>query len=459
MKDRRAPLWLPPLLVLAWRLAQLGKIEFVNPDSATYLRYDLLVLTQRLPLYPMLVNLLAQLGIVDFTAGKLVAALGAAGAVWLVSLTAVEAGLSPRDAWWAGLLLAINPIFTMVTSQALTEGLFLCNSAAAFLFALRFFRRRTGFDLFLLIFAAGLAGLTRAEGLVFLPVLAVALFVAVRPPGRRREVIPALFGLVPWILLIVWYMAIVRRGGYFREFLLSLKTWDGQDWLFDVLRLLGAVIFQTILIGGFFAIHGWLCLRRSADPEAKIARRLVLYLFLGSWLGVSLHWYFDWRISITLAFWWCVPFAASLAAWRQKPAPVRQWVYLLSAVMSAVGVFLGLVLIDQSADLNRDGRAAAALIRELPDAPPIHADEQAMLSYHLGRIVWPYHRGLMDKRLVVVLSDRLSDLEAERAALEENYLVEELGRFANGREKRPQRTVVWRAARRSVDDRASPIIF
>lgn len=448
MKSRRMPLWLLPLVVLAWRVAQLGKIEFVNPDSATYLRYDLLVLTQRLPFYPILVNLISRLGLEVLIAGKLVAALGAGGAVWLVSLAAVEAGVPRRDAWWAGVPLAVNPLFAVVTSQALTEGLFLCCGGVALLFALRFFRRRAGFDLFLFIFFAGLAALIRAEGMVFIPAIAVAFVLFPRRSGWIGEMPLALLGLAPWALLVVWHVLIILQGGYFQEYRLGLEAIVWSERLLHVAILPAAVLLQTMLVGGYFAVHGWRRLLRAGDPAAKTAGRLSLYLFLGTWLGVSMHWYFDLRLSVTPAFWLCLPFAFSVAEWRQRPSPVRQWVALLLATMMLVGIFAGLVLIDNTADLNRDGREAALLVGELPGEMPVHADEQAMFSYHLGRIVWPYQRELPDRCAIVVLSDRTSDLEAEFTALDDNYWIEELGIFDNGRENHPQQTVVWRLTRR-----------
>ena len=48
--------WLPALLALIFRLLYLQHITFISPDGATYLRYELLVFTQRLPFYPMLAH-------------------------------------------------------------------------------------------------------------------------------------------------------------------------------------------------------------------------------------------------------------------------------------------------------------------------------------------------------------------------------------------------------------------
>ena len=297
------PLWLPSALYFVLQWARLRGFVFVNPDAATYLDFDLLIHTQRLPLFPLLVRTLSAGGIEKLLAGQWIAATSGALTLWILGKSGKRLGLEPSTAWYATVTLAANPIFYLYGVQAMTETTFLFLAALSYLCLLRFLSSGRDFDLFWLIFVAGLSAATRAEGLIFLP---PALWCV----GRfcRREKSPfglllALCGFTSWSLILVWYWFVVRRTGYFGEYFSHLSN---PDW-WSVLKHLAAyplaVLANLYVFGLALVWKGGREWRRVAGTSGAETLCWLRYLLLGSWLGLAAHWYFDWRLTLVLSLW------------------------------------------------------------------------------------------------------------------------------------------------------------
>jgi hypothetical protein len=118
-------------------------------------------------------------------------------------------------------------------------------------------------------------------------------------------------------------------------------------------------------------------------------------------------------------------------------AQIVAWLVVSSAMIQQVG--------DLAADVSR----AAEIAGQTSPQTPLVSDEQAMTSYYAGRVALPYRLPIRFRRAVVVLHDRYVDLHAERAKLERDFEVRELGSaFAQGAHGAAWRAVVWSISRR-----------
>ncbi len=441
---------LPALAALGFRLAHLGDVAFVSPDGATYLRYDLLVFTQRLPFYPLLIHTMSALGLDLLLAAKLVSALGAAVAVYLAALIAEEVGLDERHSWLAALPLAVDPLFTLHSVQPLTEGPFAALAALATWFALRVRRTRREFDLFGLVFFGGLAALTRGEGLVFAPLCLWEWVWCWRTgPGRVSAAVG--FGAPTWALLAIWQTGIVGRAGYLGEFGTSVAAGTAVEMLWRAVLHLKSLFFHLAIVGVIPLALGArdLLVMRRFSPPVRQAIWLLVYLIVATWAGISVHWYFDLRFATPLML-WLAPVVG--LGWRRILAGdrfTRRLGQSLIFAHFAVWLVVSSAMIRQVSTLARDvARAGQIAGRTLPTAPLL-SDEQAMTSYYAGRLALAYRTPLPFRRVVVVLHDRYTDLVAQRRILSWSYDMVEVA-SVKGEDERgvAWRAVVWIISRR-----------
>jgi len=441
------------------RLVLIDSIEFVNPDGATYLRYDLLVYTQRLPFFPMLINTVALLGLDRLLAAKLIASLAAVGAMGVAMKAATEIGLEKQRAWLAALPLAVDPLFILHTVQPLTEGVFVLCAALATWFTLRFSRANKWTDLFGLLFCAGLAAFTRAEGLVFIPVMVWGLIRFMRQKDEWKEIPPILLGLFPWLLIIVWQLGIVGRAGYFAEFGVSVADASviavlarGARHLFGIGMHLMVIGLVPLLIG----IFHWRILWRMT-PMMRRNGMLLIYLLLAGWLGISIHWTFDLRFSTMLVFWLSLPIGLGLRRWLTGGPVRKRMAQAMMMAMFIAGLGLAISLVAGMQRIGWEIQLSAEAVNHQPATLPVLADEQAMTSYHLGRLALPYKRDVPFSRSLVILRDRYTNPDQERLALDAQFEINTLKQIevedARGETRRAE---VWLISRRVETPVASP---
>jgi hypothetical protein len=423
--------WLLPTWAFGLRLWGLRGFAFVNEDAATYLRFDLLVHTQRLPLYAIVVNTAAAVGLDRLFAAQLVSALSAALAVYLLQRAAVSAGIESRFAWLAGVTPAADPFFALITVQAMTEGLFALWCALALLCFFRFRESGGVLHAFGTILVFGLACLTRAEGLV-LVLPAAWVVVRLLRERRRTDLCLAFSGLAPW-LLNGWWHRLLGHAGYAREFSLHVRQWP-TGWG-DAIANVGlngvSVLAHHLGLGALFALLGFVVLaRRRNEPTARVVLTLSGSLAVLTWLGLGLHWYFDWRFASALTVWLALPFAYGARHWLAG----RLWRRVVTGaallVMLAGGTIIGGGLIWCSSKLAPDIREIAACVRQQSPSAAVLADQPAMLAYHADRSVLPYNWNTMVRLngAVVVLSTRWTNLGLELSNLErEGYRPTFLG--------------------------------
>ncbi len=448
MKQRSIPYWLPALWVLLFHLLRLHAVGFITPDGATYLRYDLLVHTQRLPLYPLLIHSLSFLGLEAELAAKLLATLGATIACVLLPLAAMEMGLEKRHAWLAALIPAVDPLFALHTLQPLTEGVFALWAAATTYALLRFRRTNATIDLFFLIFCGGLAALTRAEGLLFLPLIFWATVRFFRHGGKGRDFSLALLGLAPWLLLAAWHLLIVQRSGYLGEFEQSVAAMSPVAVLVRLLRHLYGLSNHLLIVGLLPAIAGVALLyrQRKLFLYGRVDWWLLMYLLGATWIGISIHWYYDLRFATPLMLWLSLPSAFGFWYWLRRDQLRRRLMQAVILAMVLAGVVLASSLLHEFGKLEDPYAPAAQAARAYPPTLPILSDELAMTSYHLGRKALPYSGRIPFRRSLLILHTKQSDPAMERFRLEPNYTIEEIKRIDN--ETGKSAAVIWRVERR-----------
>jgi len=447
MKQRSIPYWAPALWVLLFHLLRLHAVEFITPDGATYLRYDLLVHTQRLPLYPLLIHSLSWLGLAPVLAAKLLATVGATAACVLLPLAAMEMGMEKRDAWLAALAPAVDPLFALHTLQPLTEGVFALWVAATTLAMLRFRRTNAAIDLFLLILSGGLAALTRAEGIVFLPLILWSAVRFFRRGGKGKDFVPAMSGLAPWLLLLAWQVLSVQRSGYFGEFEQSVATTSSAAVLVRLLRHLYGLSNHLLIVGLVPAIVGLALFyrQRKLFIYGRIDWWLLIYLLAAMWSGISLHWYYDLRFSTPLMLWLSLPVAFGCWYWLRRDRLRRRMMQAVVLAMILAGVVLTSSLLHEFGKIEDPYRPAAHAALSHPPTLPVLSDELAITSYHLGRIALPYNGRIPFRRSLLILHTKQSDLAMERFRLEPNYTIEEKERI--GAEGKPA-AGIWLVERR-----------
>lgn len=442
------PLWLPPTFYFVLQMARWRGFVFVNPDAATYLDFNLLIHTQRLPLFPLLVQALSDWGIEKLFAGQFIAALSGALTLGVLAQCGKRLGLDRSTAWYATATLAANPIFYLYGVQAMTETTFLFLAALTFLCFLRFLSSGRDFDLFWLIFVAGLSAATRAEGFVFLPPVIWCVWRFIRREKQLLGLLLASAGFASWSLVFFWYLLIVRQTGYFGEYFSHLAHPEWWNVLKHLVAYPLAVGANSYGFGLAFVWKGRREWRRNAGSSGAESFFWLHYLFIASWLGLAAHWYFDWRLTLILSLWISLPAALGMQAWRNGSDRARRLTQAAVALMLLGGVLVGQLLIDRMKDLGGDIRQAVAVAARQAPTLTVLADELAMTSYHLGRPVRPYDPATKLSRALVILSSRQSDLAAEQERLGQTRTIISLGDFRAMGPGGERRTVVWLISRR-----------
>jgi Dolichyl-phosphate-mannose-protein mannosyltransferase len=162
------------------------------------------------PLYPYALAAVAWLGGRSVEAQRMLGVCAGTGTVLVVGLIATRIA-GRRAGVVAALLCALYPAFIAADGALMSETLFGFLVACALLQTLRLMERRTIPGMLVLGALIGAAGLTRGEGLLLLPLLALVLLVRAPPP----RAVPAL-ALTAATLLVVtpW---IVRNQDLFGE--------------------------------------------------------------------------------------------------------------------------------------------------------------------------------------------------------------------------------------------------
>jgi hypothetical protein len=170
---------------------------FVRPAEAL-IEGRFLPTAHRPPLYPLVLAGVTKAGGTSPDALRLVGVASGAGSIWVLGLLGRKLA-GPRAGLLAAGLAAVYPTLVAADGALMTESLYGCLAALVLLAAYRLFEAPGPGRAIVLGILAGLAALTRAEGLLLLVLLVVPLLR--RPAGRRAAVIVGLAFvavLAPW---------------------------------------------------------------------------------------------------------------------------------------------------------------------------------------------------------------------------------------------------------------------
>jgi 4-amino-4-deoxy-L-arabinose transferase-like glycosyltransferase len=154
------------------------------------------------PLYPLLLGLVGRLGGRGVDAQRMVGVCAGTVTVWAVGMTARRLA-GDRAMLAAALLCAAYPAFIAADGALMSETLFGALTALAVLQALVLLGRPSRFGMALLGLLVALAALTRSEGLLLLPLLAVPVLIAA--PADRLALLGcaaavAILAISPWVI-------------------------------------------------------------------------------------------------------------------------------------------------------------------------------------------------------------------------------------------------------------------
>jgi 4-amino-4-deoxy-L-arabinose transferase-like glycosyltransferase len=154
------------------------------------------------PLYPLALSVPARLGARSLDAQRMLGVL--AGSLTVVAVGLMARRVADRRAGFiAAGLCAVYPAFVAADGAIMSESLFGCLVAFALLQALVLLARPTLPGAALLGLLVGLAALTRSEGLLLLPLLAIPVLVAA--PAHRLRLLAtmtavAAVAISPWVI-------------------------------------------------------------------------------------------------------------------------------------------------------------------------------------------------------------------------------------------------------------------
>ena len=171
-----------------------------------------------LPLYGALISLLygAMVFINEYeTAARFISILSGSICTVPVFLTG-RLIFNRRTGIYAALLYIFSPIAMRWDLRSMSDSLFTLLFMSSLYFIVRYYCGSSKRWLFLGVFVAGLAMLTRYQGLALAPVLALLLLREIREK-RYAAVLTALPAIVPW-LVFLWWVLIYRGSGHGRQY-------------------------------------------------------------------------------------------------------------------------------------------------------------------------------------------------------------------------------------------------
>jgi 4-amino-4-deoxy-L-arabinose transferase-like glycosyltransferase len=154
------------------------------------------------PLYPLILAAPAKLGVRGLDAQRMVGVLAGTLTVVAVGLMARRVG-GRRAGFVAAGLCAVYPAFVAADGAIMSESLFGCLVAFALLQTLVLLSRPSLRGTALLGLLVGLAALTRSEGLLLIPLLAIPLVLAAPAQGIRLVATMAgvaVIAISPWVI-------------------------------------------------------------------------------------------------------------------------------------------------------------------------------------------------------------------------------------------------------------------
>ncbi|MCI0414936.1 glycosyltransferase family 39 protein [bacterium] len=377
------------------------------------------VSSKHMPVYPLLIKIPA-LFLDPVLAGRLISALAGFFCLFPIYQLCLEV-YGERTALLATILFTVSAQILFLTTRVLSEPLFLAFSFTAILHAFRLFSDQKINSLPWLILFSGLAGLTRPEGLTFVPLWIFGLIQAF----RRRHFKSVLLSLPP-LLLWFGYMLIVPQGGAtygsdMSRSLHSLSSWRLFRNLWMYVEIYPYVIFFPVLIFAGYNLFSEL------TPKRKVWLMLIAYVHVSILTVLSVFWAWTTRflalpISVLLieAAAGMDRFANRLPKWFSK--------CLIFATIVGSSVF-AMIALHYQKDTFADIKNSAQYIRShFPDSRIFSNDPFKVSCYTNGEVNKYEQKPIYRSGDIIALHSFYGDLERDVTWLTTHYQVEEVFR-------------------------------
>lgn len=308
---------------------------------------------RRLPMLPSLIDMATWVGFGNWMSGKFIAMVMGVLTVIPIFYMTRRIEPDPRAAWLAAGLTAISPLVVRWSLRCMTDVPFTLFLTASIASAVYWVYEPKTRNLGAFMGFAGLAMLTRPEGLFMIPLIPgvlLAHMIRLRGEGfvpALKSAAFSLWGLIPWGLWVYWRLVVNAKDAYTGTFSKNLKR-ISLDYLGEM-----AAHFGSYTITGFYILGPVICLGVLAYA-ASLAEKPnkdrfwtgmgVLYVILATTFISCVHWFFSIRHMVFM-----FPAMISLAVvglWHYHtrfPRTIKVLFvaqFLLSALVLCVGLWV-----------------------------------------------------------------------------------------------------------------------
>jgi 4-amino-4-deoxy-L-arabinose transferase-like glycosyltransferase len=327
---------------------------------------------RRLPMFPSLIDVFqAILPVERWMAAKIVAMLS--GVLTIVPAFYLAKKLSNKTwvPWAAAVFVALSPLVVRWSFRGMTDVTFTLFVTAAVTAAVYWLESAKASRLGAFVMFAGLSMLTRPEGMMWIPLVAVLPLVHV---FRAREnsswlggftsLARSLWGFLPWVLWAYWRWGINQKGAYSGTSSGFFKR-ISPDYLGDISAHFGGYVFTSfyilgpmIFLGCFLYVSGLLKESNKLQVWSGLG---ILYVFLATTAISSIHFFFSIRHMIFVFPTLCVVGALGLSFYEDRWPKVVRSAVVLQVMTSLLVASLGLwVTKDSFKDLRQGAEVAGA---------------------------------------------------------------------------------------------------
>lgn len=394
--------WIFLAALILINLAAKGAFLGINTGEYTDGVLQLTVFTNRAGLYPplygALAHVLALAGLTLETAGRVTSLVAAALCVVPVYWIACRLG-GAGTARLAGVLFTVSPMPWRWSVRVMTDSLYLLLSTIAMALLVEAClrdRRAAGRCLAAAVATAGLAALTRYQGVLFAPLLLIVFVFYVR---RFRGVpwLSLLAGII-WLALPAWmaWNGFAHQGQFTSRTaptpLATATAWWNTLESFVLISpyYMGYPLMLAAMAGALYL--------RGATPTAWLwGAYAIMLLGLHAAFGS-----FQYRYMMPL-----VPIIVALAAVGfvrlEQATASRRWIYSLALMGTVIylAVFGMAVLVLQREAFGDQREAAAFIKKQIPAGTPIYANERYGSFTELGGVKLSFWSG---RRVATLIS-------------------------------------------------------
>ncbi len=412
-------LWLIFLLTLASRLVFIHFNAAEHTDAIWQMTLFQNSTDLYLPLYPAVIWCVNLVCHNLELAGKLVSML--AGALLVLPLYKITERVFSKSAALAVLgLYLLSPEFIRWDVRISGDSLFVFFFLWGLGTWLHFYHNRDKGSLGSLIFVAGLASLTRFEGMSFLGLILLALVLYIKERKKEKASLPFALSFLPWLLLYFW---VHLRGFAFGGWYELGWGWGNLYALQQLARYMGGILVVLTLPVFFLACYG---LGQSLKEGNKTQRVLVwsFFYFLLLWavsrayMIVFTTRYFLPILAVLLIF-----AGAGLASFKLRAKTTLLCLCLVFNLVFTV------VFMWSEKDFFGDIKRSAVFIKDNLPKAVVASDEQVKVPFWMGRPVASLDGPVLTKGTThVVLHSYYSDLTKAVSLLQQHYRLKVVDR-------------------------------